>query len=85
MFHAWRSTAERANSSARQFAVLTAIWQGTECVLEKTNATHGVENAATAGCISGAAIAARQGPQAACMGCAGFAAFSVVIDQVWPH
>jgi import inner membrane translocase subunit TIM22 len=37
------------------------------------------------GCITGAALQAKQGPQAAMIGCGGFAAFSLVIDSVMGH
>lgn len=37
-------------------------------------------NSVSAGCVSGAILAARGGPQAAAFGCAGFAAFSAAID-----
>jgi len=33
-----------------------------------------------AGCITGGALAAKAGPQAAALGCAGFAGFSAAID-----
>ena len=33
-----------------------------------------------AGCITGGVLGAKAGPQAAALGCAGFAAFSLAID-----
>lgn len=38
------------------------------------------KNGVAAGCITGGAMGARAGPQAAAVGCAGFAAFSAAID-----
>lgn len=35
--------------------------------------------------ITGAALQAKQGPQAAAIGCGGFAAFSLVIDNLMGH
>ena len=35
--------------------------------------------------LKGAAMQAKSGPQAAMMGCGGFAAFSIVIDLVMGH
>jgi len=37
-------------------------------------------NGVAAGCITGGALAAKAGPQAAALGCAGFAGFSAAID-----
>lgn len=34
----------------------------------------------SAGCFTGGVLAAKAGPKAAAMGCAGFAAFSAAID-----
>ncbi|RHN61737.1 Mitochondrial inner membrane translocase subunit Tim17/Tim22/Tim23/peroxisomal protein PMP24 [Medicago truncatula] len=47
----------------------------------QARAKHDITNTFVAGCTTGAAISAKGGPQAACMGCAGFAAFSVVIEK----
>jgi import inner membrane translocase subunit TIM22 len=41
-----------------------------------------VWNAAMGGCFTGAAMSAKQGPQAMAFGCGGFVAFSLVADQV---
>lgn len=38
-------------------------------------------NGTMAGCATGAALAAGQGPQAMCLGCVGFAAFSAAIEH----
>lgn len=39
-----------------------------------------LKNGIAAGCITGGALGAKAGPQAAAIGCAGFAAFSAAID-----
>ena len=67
---------------AKSFAALSGLYAGVECVTAKSTAEENVVNHAVAGCITGAALQVKAGPQAACLGCAGFAAFSVVIDQV---
>lgn len=43
-------------------------------------AKNDLVNGVTAGCITGGALGAKAGPQAAALGCAGFAAFSAAID-----
>ncbi|GAB2274269.1 hypothetical protein Dimus_009035 [Dionaea muscipula] len=72
----------RSWSSCKAFAVMGLIFSATECVVEKARAKHDTTNTVVAGCVTGAAISARGGPQAACAGCAGFAAFSVLIEKV---
>jgi hypothetical protein len=42
-------------------------------------------NSVSAGCITGGILSSRGGPQASLMGCAGFAAFSAVIDYFIEH
>jgi import inner membrane translocase subunit TIM22 len=38
------------------------------------------------GCAVGATLAAKGGPSAACIGCVGFAGFSLVVDKIMgPH
>ncbi|CAG8692830.1 427_t:CDS:2 [Cetraspora pellucida] len=71
---------QRSFSTAKNFAIVGAIFTGTECVIEGYRAKNDVYNGTAAGCITGAILAAKAGPQAALMGCAGFAAFSTAID-----
>lgn len=77
-----RQMGSRSLSSAKAFAIMGAIFSGTECVVEKARAKHDMKNTAIAGCVTGGAISARAGAKAACFGCAGFAAFSVLIEKV---
>eukprot|EP01018_Ginkgo_biloba_P000019 Gb_07983 [translate_table: standard] len=71
----------RSFSSAKAFAVMGLIFSGAECVVEKARAKHDTTNTMVAGCVTGGAISARGGPKAACVGCAGFATFSVLIEK----
>lgn len=48
--------------------------------LPQYRAKNDLSNGVAAGCITGGALAAKAGPQAAAFGCAGFAAFSAAID-----
>ncbi|CAL9039050.1 mitochondrial import inner membrane translocase subunit TIM22-4 [Musa acuminata AAA Group] len=71
----------RSYSSAKAFAVMGFVFSAAECVIEKARAKHDTTNTVVAGCVTGGAISARGGPKAACVGCAGFAAFSVAIEK----
>nr|GMC52452.1 mitochondrial import inner membrane translocase subunit TIM22-4 isoform X1 [Ipomoea batatas] len=71
----------RSWSSCKTFAVMGFIFSAAECVIEKARAKHDTTNTAVAGCVTGGTLSARGGPKAACAGCAGFAAFSVVIEK----
>src|ERR1700712_451154 len=68
-------------SSAKNFGKVGAIFAGTECCIEGYRAKNDLANGVLAGCITGGALAAPAGPQAAAFGCAGFAAFSLAIDS----
>lgn len=64
-------------------AVITAaLFSGLDCLFEKARGKHDVLNGGLSGCATGAILAVKQGPQAAGLGCAGFAAFSIAIDAL---
>jgi len=77
-----RATAEKSLYWSRNFAFITGVFSGSDCLVEKYRGTHDVYNSVISGCVTGAAMQAKQGPQAAAIGCGGFAAFSLVIDKV---
>lgn len=70
----------RSYSSAKNFALVGALFSGTECCIEGLRAKNDLGNGVAAGCITGGILGARAGPQAAAAGCVGFAAFSAAID-----
>jgi hypothetical protein len=70
----------RSYSSAKNFALVGSIFSGTECCIEGLRAKNDLGNGVAAGCITGGVLGARAGPQAAAVGCVGFAAFSAAID-----
>mmetsp|Transcript_10144 Transcript_10144/g.30425 ORF Transcript_10144/g.30425 Transcript_10144/m.30425 type:complete len:191 (+) Transcript_10144:366-938(+) len=74
------SMRSRSVTYAKGFAAMGAMFAGSECVVEKMRAKHDIYNAAYAGCFTGGALGIRAGPQAACAGCATFAAFSTAIE-----
>ncbi|KAK3019345.1 hypothetical protein RJ639_003876 [Escallonia herrerae] len=71
----------RSWSSCKTFAVMGLIFSAAECTVEKARAKHDMTNTVVAGCVTGGALSAKGGPKAACAGCAGFAAFSVLIEK----
>lgn len=71
---------KRSYSSAKNFGYLGLIYAGVECCLESIRAKNDLYNGVSAGCITGGGLAYKGGPQAAAVGCAGFAAFSAAID-----
>ncbi|RUS16086.1 mitochondrial import inner membrane translocase subunit tim22 [Endogone sp. FLAS-F59071] len=77
---AFKDMGTRSYSMAKNFAVVGAIFSGTECIIESYRAKNDIYNGTTAGCITGGVLAARAGPQAAAFGCVGFAAFSAAIE-----
>jgi mitochondrial import inner membrane translocase subunit TIM22 len=77
-----RATAEKSIYWCKSFAFITGVFGGSECLVEKFRGKHDMWNAVASGCITGAALQAKSGPQAAAVGCGGFAAFSIVIDSV---
>ncbi|OJD23505.1 hypothetical protein ACJ73_05138 [Blastomyces percursus] len=76
----FKDMGSRSYSSAKNFAIVGAIFSGTECCIEGLRAKNDLANGVAAGCITGGVLGAKAGPQAAMLGCAGFAAFSAAID-----
>jgi import inner membrane translocase subunit TIM22 len=76
----FKDMGQRSYSSAKNFGKVGAIFAGTECCIEGLRAKNDLSNGVIAGCITGGVLAAPAGPQAAAVGCAGFAAFSAAID-----
>ncbi|KAI9722935.1 MAG: Mitochondrial import inner membrane translocase subunit tim22 [Candelaria pacifica] len=89
----FKDMGSRSYSSAKNFALVGAIFSGVECGIEGVcftldanrvhegfRAKNDLANGVAAGCITGGALGAKAGPSAAAIGCAGFAAFSAAID-----
>ncbi|KAG0310367.1 Mitochondrial import inner membrane translocase subunit tim22 [Dissophora globulifera] len=75
----------RSYSTAKNFAVVAAIFSSSECVIEGYRAKNDMYNGTAAGCFTGGVLAAKGGAKAAAVGCAGFAAFSAAIDYWIRH
>ncbi|KAG0221528.1 Mitochondrial import inner membrane translocase subunit tim22 [Actinomortierella wolfii] len=76
---------QRTSSSAKNFAVVGAIFSSSECFIEGYRAKNDLYNGAAAGCFTGGVLAAKGGVKATAVGCAGFAAFSTAIDYWFRH
>mmetsp|Transcript_43127 Transcript_43127/g.125561 ORF Transcript_43127/g.125561 Transcript_43127/m.125561 type:complete len:179 (+) Transcript_43127:78-614(+) len=70
---------------SRNFAKVGCVYAGVECTFERSRAQRDIPNAMYAGCVTGAVLAFQAGPGAMAMGCAGFAAFSGVIETFLAH
>lgn len=79
--HGLRDMYRSSLSSGRNFAKVGAIFSGTECAIEGLRAKNDIWNGVAGGCITGGVLARSAGPQAAAVGCAGFAVFSAAIDS----
>lgn len=77
-----KATGQKSLHWARNFAFISGVFVGSECLVEKYRGKHDVWNSVSSGCLTGAALQAKAGPQSAAMGCAGFAAFSLALDSV---
>lgn len=78
--HGLRDIYRSSVSSGKNFAKVGAIFSGTECAIEGLRAKNDLWNGVAGGCITGGVLARNAGPQAAAVGCAGFAVFSAAID-----
>ncbi|XP_050110550.1 mitochondrial import inner membrane translocase subunit TIM22-4-like [Malus sylvestris] len=88
-----KSMGRRSWSSAKAFAVMGLLFSAAECVVEQARAKHDTTNSCCWMCNWRCTVSQRldsytslcrpvvAGPQAACIGCAGFAAFSVLIEK----
>ena len=77
----WAGMRAKSWSYAKSFAWMGFLFSGSECVIEKYRAKSDIVNSVSAGCFTGATLAYGSGPKAMCIGCAGFAAFSALIDK----
>eukprot|EP00118_Oscarella_pearsei_P005480 m.25223 g.25223 ORF g.25223 m.25223 type:complete len:185 (+) comp28765_c0_seq4:201-755(+) len=76
----FRDLRQRGHSYGKNFGLVGAMFACTECAIETVRGTSDNWNSPMSGCVTGGVIGLRAGAQAGALGCAGFAAFSTVID-----
>lgn len=58
-----KRTTVKARNWGKNFAMVTAVFSGVECAIEKTRGKKDIFNGVSAGCVTGAALAAKAGPE----------------------
>ena len=58
----FKSTLSKSKGWAISFGVLTALFGGVECLIEKYRAKHDIWNPVLSGCVVGATLSAKAGP-----------------------
>jgi len=76
----YKEMLSRSKSYGKSFAFLGLALSGSECVIESYRARSDLKNSLYSGCLVGGGMGLRAGVVPGCLGCAGFAAFSVAID-----
>lgn len=89
VLHALKQTGaqmwDRSRFYTKSFALVGGIYSTFDCAVEKYRGKHDRLNSLYAGCMSGGVLAYSTGPKGILIGCAGFAAFSVIIDSIMGH
>lgn len=58
----FKSLGSKSSGWAKSFGILTALFGGIECLIEKHRAKHDVWNPVVGGCVVGATLSAKAGP-----------------------
>jgi len=75
----------RTISYGKNFALIGALFAGTECLIESYRGKSELVNGTASGGIVGGVIGLRAGIKAGIIGAVGFAAFSTAIDYYFRH
>lgn len=85
MRHMWKDTKTKSRYFGKQFAVIGGLYTISQCAMAKWQASESVTTHVGAGCATGAMLGVKGGLGSMCMGCAGFAAFSAVMETYMPN
>lgn len=78
----YKSVLSKSLSWGKNFGVISCLFGGIECVIQKYRAKHDSWNPVLSGCTVGVAMGYKAGPAAACISCAGFAGFGFLMDKI---
>mmetsp|Transcript_72389 Transcript_72389/g.125504 ORF Transcript_72389/g.125504 Transcript_72389/m.125504 type:complete len:168 (+) Transcript_72389:94-597(+) len=81
----YRGFGQACTRMSRNFGKVGCVYAGVDCLFERQRGVKDVPNAIYAGCAAGAILAFQGGPGGMAFGCAGFAAFSAVIETLMGH
>ncbi|UKJ88892.2 mitochondrial import inner membrane translocase subunit [Theileria orientalis] len=77
----YKSFVPYVKSTVKNFAKLGFMYSLFECLIQKKRANSDISNSVYAGCTTGAFLGLKNGPFATVGGCAGFAAFSYLMEK----
>ncbi|KAF0853091.1 mitochondrial TIM22 translocase of inner membrane Tim22 subunit [Andalucia godoyi] len=83
VWEGFKQMGKKSYALGKNFGSVGLVFSGIECVVEKERGTHDHWNGLIAGCASGAVFGVKSGPKGMAIGCAGFAAFSAVMERVF--
>ncbi|CAK7337996.1 unnamed protein product [Dovyalis caffra] len=69
------------NVASGVMGVMVLVFSAAEYVVEKARAKLDTTNIIIIGCVTGGTMPAKGVSKAACVGCVGFAAFSILIEK----
>ena len=78
--HVFKDMGKKSWATGKSFGYIGMLYSGTECCIESYRAKRDWYIVIASGCVTGAILGAKSGPQSAFLGCAGFSAFSTAIE-----
>lgn len=79
--HISKDTINGSWRAAKNFGLITAMYEGGKCAIEGLRAKDDLYNGGMAACATGSWWARAAGPRGCAVGCLGFAAFKTAVDM----